>query len=28
VTGTRTDVKGSLDELNAFAKTLMAKRKS
>jgi multiple sugar transport system substrate-binding protein len=28
VTGTRTDVKGSLDELNEFAKSLMAKRKS
>jgi multiple sugar transport system substrate-binding protein len=28
VTGTRKDVKGSLDELNAFAKTLIAKRKS
>ena len=28
VTGTRKDVKGSLDELNGFAKTLIAKRKS
>jgi multiple sugar transport system substrate-binding protein len=28
VTGTRKDVKGSLDELNEFAKGLMAKRKS
>jgi multiple sugar transport system substrate-binding protein len=28
VTGTRKDVKGSLDELNEFAKALMAKRKS
>ncbi len=27
ITGTRTDVKGSLDELNGFAKDLVAKRK-
>ena len=26
ITGTRTDIKGSADELDAFAKTLVAKR--